>query len=188
MSDRRVRFEAEMVPLLGAVHRLALRLARRPADAADLVQDAMLRAYRGFDGFVPGTNRKAWLLKITYSVFVNRYRQARRDPEPLPDEELERRFERAVGMREETDALAGFDRGAWGTGAEVDTALRQLSEPFLSAVLLVDLEELTYEEAAAALECPVGTVRSRLFRGRKQLFVALQDYARERGYVKGGAT
>ncbi len=186
MSDRRVRFETEMVPLLGAVHRLALRLTRRPADAADLLQDAMLRAYRAFDGFIPGTNRKAWLLKITYSVFVNRYRQARREPEPLPDDELERRFDRAVGMQDETDALASLDRGAWGTGAEVDTALRQLPEPFLSAVLLVDLEELTYEEAAAVLECPVGTVRSRLFRGRKQLFVALRDFARERGYLKGG--
>jgi RNA polymerase sigma-70 factor (ECF subfamily) len=186
MSERRVRFEAEMVPLLGAVHRLALRLAHRPADAADLLQDAMLRAYRGFDRFIPGTNRKAWLLKITYSAFVNRYRRTRREPEPLPDEELERRFEQAGGMQGETDALASLDRGAWGTGAEVDTALRQLPEPFLSAVLLVDLEELTYEEAAGVLECPVGTVRSRLFRGRKQLFVALQDYARERGYLRGG--
>jgi len=188
MSDRRIRFETEMVPLLGVVHRLALRLARQPADAADLLQDTMLRAYRGLDGFVAGTNRKAWLLKITYSVFVNHYHQARHEPELLPDEELERRFERAVGMQHETDALASLDRGAWGTGAEVEAALRQLSEPFLSAVLLVDLEELTYEEAAAVLECPVGTVRSRLFRGRKELFAALQDYARERGYMKGGAS
>jgi len=187
MSERRVRFEADMMPLLGAVHRLARRLAQGPADAADLLQDAMLRAYRGFDGFVPGTNRKAWLLKITYSVFVNRYRLSRREPEPLPDEELERRFEQAVGMHGEPDALDRLDRGAWGTGAEVDTALRQLPEPFLSAVLLVDLEELTYEEAAAVLECPVGTVRSRLFRARKHLFAALQGYARERGYLKGGA-
>jgi RNA polymerase sigma-70 factor (ECF subfamily) len=186
MDDRRARFEAEMVPLLGAVHRLALRLTRRPVDAADLVQETMLRAYRGFDRFVPGTNRKAWLLRVTYSVFVNRYRQSRREPEPLPDDELERRFEQAVGGQEEIGALGHLDLGAWGTGAEVDAALRQLSEPVLAAVMLVDLEDLTYEEAAAALECPVGTVRSRLFRGRKQLFVALQSYARERGYLKGG--
>lgn len=178
-----------MVPLLGAVHRLALRLTRHPADAADVVQETMLRAYRGFDGYVSGTNRKAWLLTITYSVFVTRYHQARREPALLLDDELERRFERAVATADADHVLAArLDRGAWGTGAEIDTALRQLPEAFLAAVVLVDLEDLAYEEAAVVLACPVGTVRSRLFRGRKQLFVALEEYARERGYLKGGTS
>jgi RNA polymerase sigma-70 factor (ECF subfamily) len=186
MSDR-ARFEAEMVPLLRAVHRMARRLTHSPADAADLVQDTMLRAYRGFDGFAPGSNRKAWLLKVAYSAFSNRYRRARREPEPVPDDELERRFAQAVGVQGEPATPTGLDRGAWGTGAEVEAALRQLSEPLLAAVVLVDLEDLTYEEAATALGCPVGTVRSRLFRGRKHLFVALQEYALERGYLNGNS-
>lgn len=188
MSER-ARFEAEMVPLMGHVHRVGLRLTRRAEDAADLVQETMLRAYRGFHGFVPGTNRKAWLLKIAYSAFVDRWHQARHEPELLPDEELERRFERAAGKEDADHMLAaGADRGGWGTGAEVDAALRQLPEPFRTAVVLVDLEDLTYEDAAAVLDCPVGTVRSRLFRGRKQLFVALEEYAREHGFLQGGTS
>src|SRR5262249_61934544 len=114
-------------------------------------------------------------------------RSRRPAPGPHTTWTLEFPFKQAPARPREPAAPDRLDRGAWGTGAEVDTALRQLPEPFLSAVLLVDLEELTYEEAAAVLECPVGTVRSRLFRGRKHLFAALQGYARERGYLKGGA-
>jgi RNA polymerase sigma-70 factor (ECF subfamily) len=184
MSER-ARFEAEMVPLMGHVHRLGLRLTRRAEDAADLVQETMLRAYRGFHGFVPGTNRRAWLLKIAYSAFVDRWHQNRREPALLADDELEHRFEEAVGKEDSDQMLAAVaDGGGWGTGAEVDGALRQLPEPFRSAVVLVDVEDLTYEEAATVLGCPVGTLRSRLFRGRKQLFVLLETYARDRGLLK----
>jgi len=186
MSER-ARFEAEMVPLMGHVHRLGLRLTRRAEDAADLVQETMLRAYRGFHGFVPGTNRRAWLLKIAYSAFVDRWHQDRREPALLAVDELERRFEEAVGREDSDQMLAAVaDRGGQRIGAEVDGALRQLPEPFRSAVVLVDLEDLTYEEAATVVDCPVGTLRSRLFRGRKQLFVLLEAYARDRGLLKRG--
>jgi RNA polymerase sigma-70 factor (ECF subfamily) len=159
-------------------------LTRRPEDARDLVQETFLRAYRTFDGFTPGTNAKAWLLTILYSVFANRYRKARREPPAVPLEEVEARFEGLL-------ARSGAERASWSrdsapapAGPEVKHALAALAEPYRDAVLLVDVQELTYEEAAAALGCPVGTVRSRLFRARKLLFVALHDYARKAGYLK----
>src|SRR5262249_56898040 len=109
MSER-ARFEAEMVPLMGHVHRLGLRLTRRAEDAADLLQETMLRAYRGFHGFVPGTNRRAWLLKIAYSAFVDRWHRDRREPALLADDELERRFEEAVGREDSDQMLAAVAR------------------------------------------------------------------------------
>ncbi len=185
-STRRARFEATAVPLLAAVYAAARRLARgRAEEAADLTQETYLRAYRTFEGFTPGTNCKAWLLTILYSVFVNRYHRAQREPEALEPEAIERRFEqlaRSGGHEQdvETDLIRYLD----GAGPEVRSALDRLPEAFRAALWLVDVEELTYEEAAQALGCPVGTVRSRLFRGRKLLFLELADYARRSGYLK----
>lgn len=179
-GDHQAEFEATALPLTRALYGGALRLTRNPEDASDLVQDTFLRAYRTFDNFTRGTNVKAWLFTILYSVFVNRYRRRQREPESLPVDEIEKRFPAAVATFE-ADRLAeqGFDN------AEVENALRRLPEEFRSAVLLVDVEGFSYEEASSVLGCPVGTVRSRLFRGRKQLFVGLLDYARRSGLVRG---
>lgn len=182
-ADRRARFEDTALPLLQRVHYAALHLSRRPEEARDLVQETFLRAYRTFDGFTPGTNPKAWLLTILYSVFANRYRKAQREPRAVPLEEVER-FEGLLAGADAERGSGGWEGGPAPAGPEVERALAGLPEPYRDAVLLVDVQELTYEEAAATLGCPVGTVRSRLFRARKLLFVALYDYARQAGYLK----
>jgi RNA polymerase sigma-70 factor (ECF subfamily) len=169
------------------VYRFALRLTRRPEDARDIVQDAYLRAFRTFDNFRSGTNARAWLFKIVYSVFVNRWHKDRRESS-VSIEELEERFPRVLAI-EDPAALRGrlSARPRDWAGPEVDEALRRLPEAFRSALLLVDVEELSYEEAAAALDCPVGTLRSRLFRARKALFVALREFATRAGYGQAPA-
>ncbi|MEK7831501.1 MAG: sigma-70 family RNA polymerase sigma factor [Acidobacteriota bacterium] len=164
-----------------SIHNTALRLTRRREDAGDLVQETYLRAYRTFQNFTPGTNCKAWLFTILYSVFVNKYRKDQREPEAVSIDELEEKFQSnlvAVGC----DPLWSLNRME--VGAEVDQALNSLPEAFRSVLLMVDVEEMTYEEAAAVLNCPVGTVRSRLFRARKLLFIELQQYALKKGYVQ----
>jgi RNA polymerase sigma-70 factor, ECF subfamily len=182
-GDRRSQFEATTLPLMTAVYRFALRLTRNVEDARDLVQETYLRAYRTFGNFRPGTNSKAWLFTILYSVFVNRWHKERREAASISVEELEEKFHRVIA---DEDPIASWG-GRYGSprawaDPEVDAALRHLPESFRSAVLLVDVEELTYEEAAAALGCPVGTLRSRLFRARKALCLELRDYARRAGY------
>jgi len=186
-DDIRARFEAAALPLMGALHRTAFRLTRSRDDAADVVQETFLRAYRTFSNFAPGTNCKAWLFTIMYSVFVNRYRKAKREPIPVSLEEVEERFHLGVTAVWDSDQVA-WDVGAEWPRTEVGNALDRLPESFRSAVVLVDLEELSYEEAAAVLNCPVGTLRSRLFRGRKLLFLELQDYGRKMGYLRARQT
>jgi RNA polymerase sigma-70 factor (ECF subfamily) len=183
---RRTAFEAETLPHLGRLFAAARRLAYPGIDAEDLVQETCLRAYRTFDNYVPGTNARAWLLTILYSVFSNRYRRKRREPETLTDDELERHAERERGGEDwEKPLLDAAAAGSWGTGPVVGKALRCLPDDFREVVLLIDLEELTYAEAADALGCPVGTVRSRLHRGRRLLARELGAYAARQGYVVG---
>lgn len=183
--DLRARFEEVALPLLGPLYGAAVRLTDRER-AADLVQETCLRAYRTFANFTPGTNARAWLFTILYSVFVNTYRKGRREPRVVSLDELEARFDRTLDV---PDAAAHVDvlrnpELDW-KGSEAEQALQRLPEEFRLAVLLVDVEEMTYEEAAQVAACPLGTLRSRLFRGRKMLWLELQEYARKRGYVKG---
>lgn len=181
---KRAQFEATALPLLKGLYNAALRLTGEVEDAGDLVQETYLRAYRTFDNFVPGTNCKAWLFTILYSVLVNQRKKERRAALALPTDDLEQRYyEVAVATGDLlADAAPPMPDERW--GPEVDRAVRLLPEGLQAAVLLVDIEQLSYEEAAAALDWPIGTLRSRLFRARKQLFVALQPYAREVGYLK----
>lgn len=181
---KRAQFEATALPLLKGLYNAALRLTGELEDAGDLVQETYLRAYRTFDNFVPGTNCKAWLFTILYSVLVNQRKKERRAALALPTDDLEQRYyEGAVATGDLlADAAPPMPDERW--GPEVDRAVRLLPEGLQAAVLLVDVEQLSYEEAAAALDWPIGTLRSRLFRARKQLFVALQPYAREVGYLK----
>ena len=185
-SDRRRAFEAEALPHLDRLWAAARRLAHQDADAEDLVQETFLRAYRTFHNFVPGTNSRAWLLTILHSVFVNHYHRRRHEPESRPAEELEKEgaahpVRRGLG----TPVAAGGSRGCQGPQQDGRLGIECPAEVYRAAVLLVDLEELTYEEAAAALGCPVGTLRSRLARARRLLAAALADYARALG-VGGG--
>jgi len=180
-DNQRVQFEAAALPFTRPLYNTALRLTHRPEDASDLVQETYLRAYRTFHNFVPGTNCKAWLFTILYSVFVNKYRKEQRESEAVSIEELEEKFHRLLVAVEWDPHWALNSREV---GTEVDQALSLLPEGFRLAVLLVDVEEMSYEEAAAVLNCPAGTVRSRLFRARKLLFTELQQYALKKGYVQ----
>ena len=179
------RFEAIALPFMNALYNKALHLTRSPEDAGDLLQETFLRAYRTFTNFTEGTNCKAWLFTILYSVFVNRYRKAQREPDIVSIDELEETYHRGLAdpqWDDEFAALAGSELD-W-QGPEVRAALGKLPEDFRAAVLLVDVEELSYEEAAAVLNCPVGTLRSRLFRARRVLFAELREYARKLGFLE----
>jgi RNA polymerase sigma-70 factor (ECF subfamily) len=170
---KRARFEAEAVPHLGALYGAARRLCRDDDEAGDLVQETCLRAYRTFDNFRAGTNCRAWLFTILYSVFINRRRKLRRE-QPMPADALDALFSRHV----EQPLPAEEDMAP-----DVVRALEALPEPFRLAVMLVDVQDFSHEDAAAALECPVTTLRTRLFRGRRLLFGALREYGREQGFT-----
>ena len=180
------RFEAVALPHLNALYGKALHLARQPEDAADLVQETYLRAFRTFANFAEGTNAKAWLFTILYSIFINRHHKARRAPATVSMEELEETYQIVLADPRWDDDFAALAAAPmdW-QGPEIRQALRKLPEDFGAAVLLVDVEEMSYEEAAAVLNCPVGTLRSRLFRARRVLFVELREYARKLGFTGG---
>jgi RNA polymerase sigma-70 factor (ECF subfamily) len=184
VEGKRATFEAVAVPFMQSLYNTALRLTHRTEDAADLVQETYLRAYRTFENFTPGSNCKAWLFTILYSIFINQYRQAKRRP---PMETLEERFHHVPEPGDPAQDATMVER--WGSrwSPEVERALRQLPEDLRAPLLLVDIEGLSYEEAASALGCAVGTVGSRLFRGRKSLFVTLQAYAHQAGYGTDGS-
>ncbi len=182
-TSRRRRFETEAVPFMQPLYRTAVHLTRSADEARDLVQETYLRAYRAFDQFTAGTNCKAWLFTIMHSIFNSAYRKARREQAGMHMLALDAEHELAAAGFDErsTDGANAAYRDP--TDAQVERALAQLPEDFRAVVLLVDIGELSYEAAAAALQCPVGTVRSRLFRARGLLYGALQDYAREQGYA-----
>ena len=170
---------------MDALYNQALRLTRHSEDANDMVQETYLRAYRTFVNFKEGTNCKAWLFTILYSVFVNKYRKQQREPDTVSIEELEEAFHRTLADGDWETNFAALTRSEldW-QEPEVNDALAKLPEDFRSAVLLVDGQGFTYEEAATALECPVGTLRSRLFRARRMLFLELEHYARRIGLIR----
>jgi RNA polymerase sigma-70 factor, ECF subfamily len=180
-DTRRERFESLALPLMQPLYDTALRLTADGDEAADVVQETYLRAFRTFDNFRPGTNARAWLFTVLYSVAINRRKKSLREVRTPSAEELEERFRLRVEAPE-IETIGQVE--AWGARwpTEIEAALRELPEVFRAAVLLVDVQELTYEEAAQALDCPVGTAQSRVFRGRRMLCGILEDYARRSGY------
>jgi RNA polymerase sigma-70 factor (ECF subfamily) len=183
IEARRAEFEATALPHMSALYNTARRLTHGGDDAGDLVQETYLRAYRTFDNFSRGTNCRAWLLTIMYSVFINLYHKQRRQAPTISIDDLEGRFETYLeSPHDPTEAAGSVEVRGTRMNPEVEGALRQLPEEFQAAVLLVDVEGLSGEEAAQALRCPVGTVRSRLYRGRRLLFAALREYASTVGF------
>lgn len=164
----------------------ALRMTRNPADAEDLVQETYLKAYRGFGGFEEGTNIKAWLFRILTNTYINRYRQLKRRPDEtdLDDVEDFYLYRRLGGIDEARISKSAEDvLFELFTDDEVKNALESLPETFRMAVLLADVEGFAYKEIAEILDIPIGTVMSRLHRGRKALQKRLYDFAVDRGLV-----
>ena len=180
----RERFDRDVMPLLSSLYPAALRMTRNPADAEDLVQETFLRAYRGFAGFQEGTNLKAWLYRILTNSFINTYRKKQREPVTVegPDDIdewylFDRLGARHVEPSAEAEVLDTIP------DEDVKRALESLPEGFRLAVLLADVEGFSYKEIAEMMDIPIGTVMSRLHRGRKALEKALWETAKERGIV-----
>jgi RNA polymerase sigma-70 factor (ECF subfamily) len=180
-DDRRESFEREALVHLDALYRVALRLTGNASDADDLVQETMLKAYRAWDQYQRGTNAKGWLLTILRHAFINEYRRRTRHPETVDLDAIEP-FAVFDEVQEEDPQGRFFDQIV---DDEVLRAIDQLPEQFREAVVLSDVEGLSYEEVARILSVPIGTVKSRLFRARRQLQAKLYDYAVEMGYIKG---
>jgi RNA polymerase sigma-70 factor, ECF subfamily len=180
-----VRFEREALPLLSNLYGAALRLTRNPQDAEDLVQEAYLRAYRGFGGFEQGTNLRAWMYRILTNTFINSYRKRQREPVTVQDDDIEDwyLYDRLGGTTVEASAESEVLEQL--PDEDVQRALEALPEGFRMAVLLADVEGFSYKEIAEIMDVPIGTVMSRLHRGRKALEKALWDTAKERGLVDG---
>jgi RNA polymerase sigma-70 factor (ECF subfamily) len=182
--DVEPRFEAEALPLLPGLYSAAYRLTRNPSDAEDLVQETFLRAYRGFHQFEEGTNLKAWLYRILMNTFINDYRKRQRQPQTVSDDEIpdwylySKMAESGMEPSAETSVIEALP------DEEVQEALSSLPDQFRMAVLLADVEGFSYKEIADITGVPIGTVMSRLHRGRKALEKRLWDVVRSRGLVK----
>jgi len=184
VADRRAEFERVAMVHAGALYGTALRLTHNERDAEDLVQDALLSAYKSFDQFEPGTQCKAWLFKILTNSFINKYR--RRVLESNVAQAMQREGETGVmsadAKRSAHDAEERLSYSLMGSA--IQRALSDLPDEFRLAVVLCDVEEFSYREIADIMDCPVGTVMSRLHRGRRLLQTALREHAVRAGIIK----
>lgn len=176
-------FELEAIPHMDILHNYALRMTSDSDDANDLVQETFMKAYRFWDKYEKGTNIRAWLFRIMKNSFINRYRKESREPETVDYDDVQN-FYHTVRYQSSTNPndlreqiFAGLMED------DVARAMESLPEDFRTVIILCDIEGLSYEEIAEFVDCPVGTVRSRLHRGRKMLRGKLFDYARKHGYV-----
>ena len=180
-------FEAAAVPFVDALYNTALRMTRNPQDAEDLVQETYLKAYKYYDKFEEGTNLKAWLFKILKNTFINSYRKKQQAPPKADFADIEESFETIVrddsGQQARTPEEELLEKVL---DEDVQHAIEELPHDYRMVVLLADLEGFSYKEIADILEIPVGTVMSRLYRGRRLLEEALLKYARGHGYIRDG--
>ena len=182
-------FAEQAMPLMDSLYSAALRLTRNAADAEDLVQETYLKAYRGFGGFEQGTNLRAWLYRILTNTFINSYRSRKRRPDEteLDDVEDLYLYRRLGGLEAATVGRSAEDELMdWFSDAEVKQAVEELPEQFRMAVLLADVEGFSYKEIAEILDIPIGTVMSRLHRGRKALQRRLYEFAASHRLVGSG--
>lgn len=176
-------FETVAMPYMDLLYNYALKMTGDPEDAADLIQETYLKAFRFYDKFEKGTNIKAWLFRILKNSFINDYRKIVKEPDKIDYEDIQNFYENiksndVTGNHIEEDAFSNV------MGDEISSALENLPEDFRTVIILSDIEGFTYEEIADFVDIPVGTVRSRLHRARKVLYANLYDYATERGIVK----
>lgn len=165
------------------LYNYALRMTGNKEDAKDLLQETFLKAYRFWDKFEQGTNLRAWLFRIMKNTYINLYRKEAKEPDKVDYEEIEGYYNLIRDQNSDDNDLQQKIFGQL-LDDDVSKALESLPEEFRTVVILCDIEGLAYEEIAEFLQIPVGTVRSRLHRGRKLLYAKLYDYAKERGFIK----
>jgi RNA polymerase sigma-70 factor, ECF subfamily len=183
LRKRQIEFEKEAIPHKDILYNFALRTTGDRDDAYDLLQETFMKAFRFWDKFEKGTNMRAWLFRIMKNSYINRYRKETREPGMVDYDDVENFYD---SIRDDSTDSNDLQKTMFKNmlSDEVVNALQSLPGDFRTVVILCDIEQLTYEEIAEFLNCPIGTVRSRLHRGRKILEEKLRDYAVERGLVE----
>lgn len=180
-------FEAQAMPFVDSLYNTAYRMTRNAEDAEDLVQETYFKAYRYYDKFEEGTNFKAWLFKIMKNTFINNYRRQQQAPPQSDFAEIEESFESQVSEEASGQIKSPEEEFLENVlDEDVQRALDSLPTDYRMVVVLADLEGFSYKEIAEILEVPVGTVMSRLYRGRRLLEAAMLQYARDYGYIRSG--